>query len=71
MTTFTIELDDRIIETLQNEAQQNKASLPEWIARKLQAPVSGQKDGTLDNEQFSALARGVVNDYRVVLERLA
>ncbi len=74
--TFTLELPETVVEILEAEAKMQHLPLQEWIMLKLRREVdaatsSTRSQDTMSDEQFSMLARGVVNDYRVVLERLA
>ena len=74
--TFTLELSETVVKVLEAEAEMQHLPLQEWIMLKLRREVdattsSTQSEDTMSDEQFSGLARGVVDDYRVVLERLA
>lgn len=77
MTTFTIELDDELTKQLEERAAQTQMTPHEMAIIGLRdylqnaAPTSSTRSETLSDDEFSKLARGVVEDYRVVLERLA
>lgn len=73
--TFTLELSEDMLQSLQAEAERQHVPLQELIVLKLQQDISSAtsstRSETLGEEAFSKLARGIVEDYRVVLERLA
>lgn len=77
--TLRLELDEDLARLLEAEAQTLHISTPQLALQKLRAPLetqaaNGENGGApehLDDAAFDVLARGVVRDYREVLERLA
>lgn len=71
--TLTLELPDEVMQRLQQEAATLRVPVEQLALLKLQhdfTPPDAAHD-ELGDAEFTPLARGVVNDYREVLERLA
>lgn len=75
MTTFTIELDDNLVEVLQDEARNHQTSLQEWIALKLRQntgseTTSNTRYETVSDEEFEAIARYALEKNAELYRRL-
>lgn len=72
--TLTLNLPDELIRQLEEQAQRLNTSVESLAELKLRADFPAASTGearTLSDADFDALSRGVINDYRDVLERLA
>jgi predicted transcriptional regulator len=76
--TLTVELDENLVRELEARAQRLHISPQQLAIQILCASLETQSPNgesgaraELDEATFGALARGVVRDYREVLERLA
>ncbi len=72
--TLTLNLPDDLIRQLEEQAQRLNTSVESLAELKLradlpEAPIDEAR--TLPDAHFDSLSRGVISDYRDVLERLA
>jgi hypothetical protein len=74
MMTLNLELSDELLARLRVQAQTRNISVEDFVVLALQEQVNLQPDderSEVDDADFDALAKGVIEDNRELLKRLA
>lgn len=70
--TKVLELPEEVAKQLEDEAQAMKIAPDQWALIKLQRRASvEEKSSAIGDEKWRGISRGVIDDNRELLERLA
>jgi len=69
--TKILELPDEIVQQLESEAKQMKLTPEKWALMKLQRAQDDKDSAAISDEKWREITRGIIEDNRELLERLA